>query len=89
MHDSAVTRVRLADGLPLSFDETYLPKEMGEKVMADNFETESFQDFPGPSQTTPSPRLLNLNRQTLPPRTMHSSWMTSLPTTSDVMARSK
>jgi GntR family transcriptional regulator len=35
-----IQRVRLADGLPLSFDETYLPKEMGEKVMADNLETE-------------------------------------------------
>ena len=38
---------------------------------------------------TPSERSLNLNRQTLPPRTMHSSWMTSLPMTSDIMARSK
>jgi GntR family transcriptional regulator len=35
-----IQRVRLADGLPLSFDETYLPKEMGEKVMADNLQTE-------------------------------------------------
>jgi GntR family transcriptional regulator len=35
-----IRRVRLADGLPLSFDETYLPKEMGEKVMSDNLETE-------------------------------------------------
>jgi len=31
---------RLADGMPLSFDETYLPKELGEKVMADNLKTE-------------------------------------------------
>src|SRR6266481_6407039 len=30
-----IQRVRLADGMPLSFDETYLPKELGEKVMAD------------------------------------------------------
>ena len=35
-----IQRVRLADGLPLSFDETYLPKEMGEKLMADVLETE-------------------------------------------------
>ena len=26
--------------MPLSFDETYLPKELGEKVIADNLETE-------------------------------------------------
>ena len=35
-----IQRVRLADGIPLSFDETYLPKELGEKVMADNLESE-------------------------------------------------
>jgi GntR family transcriptional regulator len=35
-----IQRVRLADGMPLSIDETYLPKELGEKVMADNLETE-------------------------------------------------
>ena len=35
-----IQRVRLADGMPLSFDETYLPKQLGEKVMADNLETE-------------------------------------------------
>jgi GntR family transcriptional regulator len=35
-----IQRVRLADGMPLSFDETYLPKKLGEKVMADNLETE-------------------------------------------------
>jgi GntR family transcriptional regulator len=35
-----IRRVRLADRMPLSFDETYLPKELGEKVMADNLETE-------------------------------------------------
>jgi GntR family transcriptional regulator len=32
--------VRLADNIPLSFDETFLPREIGEKVMADNLETE-------------------------------------------------
>jgi GntR family transcriptional regulator len=26
--------------MPLSFDETYLPKELGRKIMADNLETE-------------------------------------------------
>jgi GntR family transcriptional regulator len=35
-----IQRVRLADSIPLSFDETYLPKQLGEKVMADNLETE-------------------------------------------------
>jgi len=35
-----IQRVRLADRVPLSFDETYLPKELGEKVMSDNLNTE-------------------------------------------------
>ncbi len=35
-----ILRVRLADGVPLSFDETYLPEELGRKVMADNLVTE-------------------------------------------------
>jgi len=35
-----IQRVRLADRMPLSFDETYLPMELGEKVMADNLNTE-------------------------------------------------
>jgi GntR family transcriptional regulator len=35
-----IQRVRLADRVPLSFDETYLPKELGEKIMADNLSTE-------------------------------------------------
>jgi GntR family transcriptional regulator len=35
-----IQRVRLADRVPLSFDETYLPKELGEKLMADNLKTE-------------------------------------------------
>ena len=35
-----IQRVRLADAIPLSFDETYLPRQLGEKVMADNLETE-------------------------------------------------
>jgi GntR family transcriptional regulator len=35
-----IQRVRLADGIPLSFDETYLPRELGEKIMADDLETQ-------------------------------------------------
>ncbi len=35
-----IQRVRLADGSPLSFDETYLPLDLGERVMGDNLETE-------------------------------------------------
>jgi GntR family transcriptional regulator len=35
-----IQRVRLADRMPLSFDQTYLPKELGEKVMADDLKTE-------------------------------------------------
>ena len=35
-----IQRVRLADCMPLSYDETYLPKELGEKVIADNLDTE-------------------------------------------------
>jgi GntR family transcriptional regulator len=33
-----IQRLRLADGSPLSFDETYLPHELGAKVMADDLE---------------------------------------------------
>jgi len=35
-----IHRVRLADGMPLSFDETFLPQELGEKIMAENLETD-------------------------------------------------
>ena len=35
-----IHRVRLADGVPLSFDETYLPEVLGRKVMADDLESE-------------------------------------------------
>jgi GntR family transcriptional regulator len=36
-----IQRVRLADdGLPLSFDETYLPQDLGEKIMADDLENQ-------------------------------------------------
>jgi GntR family transcriptional regulator len=33
-----ICRVRLADGMPLSFDETFLPRDLGEKVMTDDLE---------------------------------------------------
>jgi len=35
-----IQRVRLADNVPLSFDETYLPRAIGEKIMGDDLETE-------------------------------------------------
>ena len=35
-----IQRVRLADGVPLSFDETYLPSELGGKIMADDLENQ-------------------------------------------------
>lgn len=35
-----IQRVRLADGIPLSFDETYLPTELGEKIMAEDLENQ-------------------------------------------------
>jgi GntR family transcriptional regulator len=35
-----IQRVRLADGVPLSFDETWLPRELGEKVLQHDLTTE-------------------------------------------------
>jgi GntR family transcriptional regulator len=35
-----IQRVRLADGSPLSFDETFLPRELGERVLENDLETE-------------------------------------------------
>jgi GntR family transcriptional regulator len=35
-----IQRVRLCDGIQLSFDETYLPQELGEKIMADDLENQ-------------------------------------------------
>ncbi len=35
-----IQRLRLADGMPLTFDETYLPQELGEKIMADDLENQ-------------------------------------------------
>jgi len=37
---SAFNVVRLADNTPLSFDETYLPRQIGEKIMENHLETE-------------------------------------------------
>lgn len=35
-----IERVRLADGIPISFDETYLPLEIGEKIVTNDLEVE-------------------------------------------------
>src|SRR5579863_8230093 len=35
-----IQRVRLADGIPLAFDETYLPRELGDEIMADDLENQ-------------------------------------------------
>src|ERR1700741_650473 len=35
-----IRRVRLGDAIPLSFDETYLPLEIGKKVISDNLKVE-------------------------------------------------
>jgi GntR family transcriptional regulator len=35
-----IQRVRLADNAPLSFDETYLPQEIGERIIENDLETE-------------------------------------------------
>ena len=35
-----IQRVRLADDTPLSFDETFLPREIGEKIIENDLETE-------------------------------------------------
>jgi GntR family transcriptional regulator len=35
-----IERVRLADGVPVSFDETYLPLEIGEKIVSNDLEAE-------------------------------------------------
>jgi GntR family transcriptional regulator len=35
-----IQRVRLADNTPLSFDETYLPRAIGEKIMENDLENE-------------------------------------------------
>ncbi|HEY2587083.1 MAG TPA: GntR family transcriptional regulator [Tepidisphaeraceae bacterium] len=35
-----IQRVRLADGVPVSFDDTFLPLDIGRKIMADDLETQ-------------------------------------------------
>ena len=35
-----IQRLRLADNSPLSFDETYLPKQIGERILENDLETE-------------------------------------------------
>ena len=35
-----IRRVRLVDGIPLSFDETYLPLEIGKKIITNNLKVE-------------------------------------------------
>jgi GntR family transcriptional regulator len=35
-----IRRVRLSDGVPLSFDETYLPEDLGRKVMTNDLSNE-------------------------------------------------
>src|SRR5258708_40018714 len=35
-----IQRVRLADNAPLSVDETYLPRDIGERILENNLETE-------------------------------------------------
>ena len=35
-----ILRVRLADGVPLSFDETYLPEDLGQRVITNDLVTE-------------------------------------------------
>jgi GntR family transcriptional regulator len=39
-HVVRIRRVRLADGIPLSFDETYLPLELGQKIITHNLKAE-------------------------------------------------
>jgi len=40
-----IQRVRLADGEPISFDDTYLPRELGERIMADDLENRPIFDL--------------------------------------------
>ena len=40
-----IERVRLGDGVPMSFDETYLPLDIGEKVVANDLEAEPIFDL--------------------------------------------
>jgi GntR family transcriptional regulator len=40
-----IERVRLADGVPMSFDEAYLPLDIGEKVASNDLEAEPIFDL--------------------------------------------
>ncbi|RZT99759.1 GntR family transcriptional regulator [Advenella incenata] len=40
-----IERIRLADGIPMSFDETYLPLEIGDKVVSNNLDVEPIFDL--------------------------------------------
>jgi GntR family transcriptional regulator len=40
-----IRRVRLADGRPLSYDETFLPLDLGERVVAEDLKTEPIFDL--------------------------------------------
>ncbi len=40
-----IERVRLADGIPMSFDETYLPLDIGEKVVSNDLDVEPIFDL--------------------------------------------
>ena len=48
-----IQRVRLADGIPMSFDETYLPQGLGEKIMADDLENQPIFSLLEQKYTTP------------------------------------
>lgn len=39
-HVMRIRRVRLADGTPMSFDETYLPRDIGEKIVTHDLDAE-------------------------------------------------
>ncbi len=44
-HVYRIERVRLADGIPMSFDETYLPLDIGEKVVSNDLDVEPIFDL--------------------------------------------
>lgn len=48
-----IQRVRMADGVPLSFDETYLPRDLGEKIMADDLENQPIFSLLEQNYSTP------------------------------------
>src|ERR1700729_2942043 len=48
-----IQRVRMADGVPLSFDETYLPRDLGKKIMADDLENQPIFSLLEQNYSTP------------------------------------